>query len=292
LITKVIPFICCLLLVPVPDVVWSAVTVVDSTGAKIHLPKPARRIISLAPHTTELLFAAGAGQWVVGAVSYSDYPKAALAIPRVGGYQSFDYEAIVGLRPDLILAWKSGNPVSGLEKLARLGYPVYVTEARSLEDIPVLLRDISKMTATESQGEREALRFDEHLSQLRKRYASARKLTVFYQIWRQPLMTVNHEHLINKVIALCGGINIFSELDLLAGSVGVESVLKRNPDVIMINGQGERYTQWSADWQQWSQLTAVKNKHVFEINPDTMSRHSPRILQGAEELCSKLDSAR
>lgn len=276
----------------VPLLSWSSVTVVDSTGANIHLQQPARRIISLAPHTTELIFAAGAGQWIVGAVSYSDFPQAALAIPRVGGYQSFDYEAIIKLRPDLILAWKSGNPASGLEKLARLGYPVFVTEAQSLEDIPYLLREISRLTATEPQGERAASHFNQQLTQLRSRYVSKKKVSVFYQIWRQPLMTVNGKHLINKVIELCGGINIFSELNLLAGSVGIESVLKRNPDVIMINGQGERFTQWSTDWLKWGQLKAVKNKHVFEINPDTMSRHSPRILQGAEEVCSKLDSAR
>lgn len=270
----------------------AALAVLDSTGSQIKLEEPARRIISLAPHTTELLFAAGAGQWVVGAVSYSDYPQAALKIPRIGGYQSLDFETIVRLKPDLIIAWKSGNSASAIEKLHKLGFPVFVTEARELEDIPALLAAISTLTATQQQGNRAVKQFNTHLSQLRQRYASVKKVKVFYQIWRQPLMTVNQDHLISKVIDLCGGINIFSGLTQLAGSVGIEGVLDRNPDVILINGQGERYQQWSADWWQWNQMTAVKNRHVFEINPDTMSRHSPRILLGADEVCSRLDSIR
>lgn len=275
-----------------PTLVFSADATQHAVDSGLILEKPARRIISLAPHTTELLYAAGAGQWIVGAVSYSDYPKEALAIPRVGGYQSFDYEAIVALRPDLIVAWKSGNPSSGLDKLRGLGIPVFVTEARSLNDIPELLMQLSQLTATQRQAEREALRYKQHLAQLRQRYASAKKLSVFYQIWRQPLMTVNGEHLMNKVIELCGGENIFAGLDLLAGSVGIESIIQRNPDVIMINSKPERFTTWSADWQKWKQLKAVKNNHVFMIDPDTMSRHSPRILLGAEEVCGKLDRVR
>jgi len=266
--------------------------VTDSLGQIIELNKPARRIVSLAPHTTEMLFAAGAGEWVVGAVKYSDYPQQAKKIPRVGGYKSFDYEAIIALKPDLVIAWQSGNSRAGIDQLKKLGYPVFVTEPRTFSDIPELIESIAVLTDTVKQAELVIRRFNEQLKQLRERYQGVEKLKVFYQVWRQPLMTVNSDHLINKVINLCGGINIFQALGSLAGSVGIESVLQRDPDLIIVNGQGERFKQWGSDWQQWKQLQAVRNHAIFDVNPDTMSRHSPRILQGAEEVCSILESVR
>lgn len=265
---------------------------VDSTGQIISLHRPAQRIISLAPHTTEILFAIGAGERVVGVVSYSDYPQQALQLPKVGSNQAFDYEAIVALEPDLILAWQSGNPATSIEKLRQMGYPVFITEPRTLEDIPALLRNISKLTATQHTAETVAHEFSERLGRLRKHYADTVPLKVFFQIWQQPLMTVSTKHIINQVIELCGGVNIFDQQDTLAATVDIEGVIVRNPDVIIINGQGGRFDEWQDYWRQWQVVNAVRDGFIYQVNPDITSRHTPRLITGAEQLCRLLDQAR
>ncbi|NOY67775.1 MAG: cobalamin-binding protein [Gammaproteobacteria bacterium] len=271
---------------------FAVIEVIDDDGSRVSLKQPARKIVSLAPHTTELLFAAGAGQWVVGAVNFSDYPLAAKSIARVGGYQSLDYEKIITLQPDLVVAWQSGNRPANIEKLKKMGIPVFVTEARKLDDIPVLLEKISRLTDTQAQAKKIINQYQQHLSSLRRLNLDKKKISVFFQIWQHPLMTVNSEHLINQVINLCGGVNIFTDMKMLSGSVGIEDILLKNPEVIMINGRDERFKNWGSSWSKWKKITAVKNNHVFQVNPDTMSRHSPRILSGADEVCGILDSVR
>ena len=267
-------------------------TAIDSTGQKVTLDQPARRIISLAPHATELLFATGAGEQVVGVVAYSDYPQQALKLPQVGSNQSLDFEAIVALKPDLILAWQSGNPATSLEKLKKMGYPIYITEPRKLEDIPVLLREISKLTDTQQIANEVAEAFLRRLSALRKHYSNATPISVFFQIWQQPLMTISSSHIINQAIELCGGVNIFDQQDTLAATVDIESVIVRNPAVIIINGQGGRFDQWRDYWLQWRAMEAVKNGFIYQVNADITSRHTPRLIEGAEQLCLLLDQAR
>jgi len=272
--------------------VAASIEVVDDSGLSVVLKQPARRIVSLAPHATELLFAAGAGQQVVGVVDFSDYPESAKSITSVGGYQSLDYEKIISLQPDLIVAWKSGNPAGSIEKLKKMGIPVFITEARMLDDIPGLLMRIGGLTDTQKQAQKVIDQYNKHLSLLRQQNKNKKKVSVFYQIWQQPLMTVNSEHLINKIITLCGGVNIFADMAMLSGAVGMEDILIQNPDVIMINGKEKRFKDWGSAWGQWKQLKAVQEKQIFKVNPDTMSRHSPRILQGADEVCGILDSVR
>ena len=268
------------------------VSAVDSTGQRVELLQPAVRIISLAPHTTELLFASGAGEHVVGVVSYSDYPEQARRLTNVGSHQALDYEAIVALKPDLILAWKSGNPPTSLEKLKNMGYPVFITEPRHLTDIPILLREIAKLTQTEGIAEVAANQFSDQLQQLYKRYSNVQPLKVFFQIWQQPLMTISASHIINEVIELCGGVNIFDQQDRLATTVEIESVILRDPDVIIINGQGGQFDRWRQYWQQWSVMQAVKTDSIYQVNPDITSRHTPRLIMGAAHLCGLLDHAR
>ncbi|HED18041.1 MAG TPA: cobalamin-binding protein [Gammaproteobacteria bacterium] len=280
---------CLLLLLPLSA---QALEVADDTGQRVYLEKPAQRIVSLAPHITELLFAAGAGDAVVGAVSYSDYPPEAARLANVGNYEHLNLEAIVELQPDLVVAWKSGNPVAQIEQLSRLGLPVFYSEPRRLEDIANNLKRLGRLAGSEDTANAAAARFSEHTQRLKARYSRAKPVRVFYQIWHRPLMTINGEHLISQVINLCGGRNIFSDLATLAPTVGLEAVLAANPEVIIASGMAAQQPQWLDQWRKWPQIAAVKNRQLYIIPPDLIQRQTPRVLEGAEQMCKQLEQAR
>ncbi|OGI47192.1 MAG: cobalamin-binding protein [Candidatus Muproteobacteria bacterium RIFCSPHIGHO2_01_FULL_65_16] len=264
----------------------------DDAGATVVLAAPARRVVSLAPHVTELLYAAGAGGYVVGAVDYSDYPEAAKRIPRVGSYTGLDLEAIVALRPDLIIAWQSGNPPSQVERLRALGLAVYVSEPRHIEDVATNIERLGRLAGTADAALRAARAFRQRHEALRRRYAARPAVTVFYQIWDRPLMTVNGKQLISDVIHLCGGRNVFADLPILAPTVDVEAVLAADPEAIVASGAGASRPEWFDAWRRWPQLRAVRRDNLFVVPPDVLQRHGPRILDGAEHLCADLEAAR
>ena len=269
----------------------AALTVRDDTGRPVELPQPARRIVSLAPHTTELLYAAGAGDYVVGAVDYSDYPEAAKALPRVGSGAALDLEAILALRPDLVVGWQNGNPVAVLDKLQSLGVALFRSEPHKLEDVASDLRALGHLAGTDATAEAASKNYLARLQQLRARYSGKTPVTVFFQIWHQPLMTINGEHLISQVIELCGGVNVFAAQPALVPKLDVEAVLAADPQAI-ITGERASHPDWRQDWQRWPSLRAVRDGFLFDVNPDVLQRHTPRLLQGAEELCELLARVR
>ncbi len=272
--------------------VTAEINVVDSTGATLTLGQPAQRIVSLAPHLTELLFAAGAGEQLVGTVDYSDYPAAALKIPRIGAYNSISYEAIVNLSPDLVLAWQSGNGGEMVARLRALGLSVYVDEPDSLAAIGESLGKLGQLAGTELEARRVMMAYQQKLLELRRLYSLQRPLSVFYQIWDDPLLTINGEHLISKVIELCGGRNVFASAVPLVPKLSVESVLALNPQVILASGEEEQRREWLKDWQAWPMLDAVKSGRLYFVPASLLQRHTPRLLEGAELLCRQLDVAR
>ncbi len=270
----------------------ASVSVKDDAGNTVTLAKPAQRIISLAPHVTELLYAAGAGNRLVGAVEYSDYPEAAKSLPRVGSYNAVDLERIIALKPDLVVVWQSGTLKGSVQKLRQMGVPVFASEPQTLEDIAQNLRRLGQLAGTDKTASAAAERFLTGLNRLRARYGHSEPVSVFYQVWQQPLMTIGGRHMISQVIELCGGRNIFAGLSALAPRVSLESVLAKNPQVIVGGGVTENNPQWKEYWQQWPQIRAVKNSHVYSVNPDLLQRQTPRILLGAEVLCEQLEQVR
>jgi iron complex transport system substrate-binding protein len=264
----------------------------DDSGATVRLAAPARRIVSLAPHVTEVLFAAGAGERVVGTVDYSDYPDAAKRLPRVGGYSRLDLEAIAALKPDLVIAWQSGNPAAHVARLKELGLPIYFSQPNSIEDIAHSLEQYGRLAGTEAVADGKARAFRERLGQLRARYQDQAPVRVFYQIWKSPLSTVNDRQIISSVIRLCGGVNVFADLPSIAPVVSIESVLVANPEVIVASGMDLARPEWLDDWTRWTQITAATRGNLFFIPPDIIQRHTPRLLDGAEQLCGHLDTAR
>lgn len=270
----------------------AAIDLTDDLGNAVHLDAPARRIVSLAPHITELIFAAGAGEALVAGVDYSDYPPAAKQLPSVGSYTNADLEAVVSHRPDLVIGWRSGNPPTQIDRLRALGIPVYLNESRDLAAVAQTLRQIGTLAGTEASAETAARQFEAREQALRARYADQPPVGVFYEIWNQPLMTINGDHLISAVIRLCGGRNVFAPLKLLAPKIGTEAVLVADPETIVASGMGESRPEWLDDWRQWPQLTAVQRGNLFFIPPELIQRHTPRILEGAQRLCEQLDTAR
>lgn len=264
----------------------------DDTGQEIRLKAPAKRIVALAPHIAESLFAAGAGSQIIGTVDYSDYPLEAKKIARVGGYSRVDLEAVAAMKPDLVIAWESGNNMNQVSKLRNLGLTVYVTQPNKLESVADQLERFGQLAGTEAVAKPAAERFRQRLEGLRKANAGKRSLRVFYQIWKSPLMTVGGPQIISDAIKLCGGENVFGQLRQMAPTVSVEAVLETNPDVIIATGMGDARPEWLGDWDKWTQMSAVKRKNLFHINPDIMQRHTPRILDGVEKLCTHLDNAR
>lgn len=268
------------------------IVVRDDTGATVRLAAPARRIVSLAPHVTETLYAAGAGARLVGAVEYSDYPEAAKALPRVGGYSRLDLEAIAALRPDLVIGFASGNAPAHLARLRALGIPVYLSQPNRIEDVAGNLEHFGELAGSAATARAAATAFRDRLQALRARYSGRPPVRTFYQMWKQPLMTVGGGQVISDAIRLCGGDNVFGELKPLAPTVTVEAVIAADPEAIVASGMDASRPDWLDDWRRWKDLLAVKRDNLFFVPPDLLQRHTPRIVEGAERLCIHLETAR
>ena len=264
----------------------------DDYGKDVKLEQPAARIVSLAPHLTELVYAAGAGSRLVGAVEFSDFPAAARTLPIVGSDARIDLEAVLSLRPDLVVAWPNAGSLRAVDRLAELGLPVFRSEPRELDDVPRTLQRLGRLAGSEAHADGAAAAFRVRASALEKRYAGQRRVRVFYQIWDRPLLTVNGDHIISKVIALCGGENVFAGLPLLVPEVGREAVLRANPEAIVASGSNDAQPRWLEAWKAYSGLAAAARGQVYAIPPDLIQRQTPRILDGAERLCGMLEGVR
>jgi iron complex transport system substrate-binding protein len=268
------------------------INVVDFEGREVSLSAPAKRIIALAPNIVENLFSAGAGDKLVGVVDYSNFPAAAQQIERVGNYKTWSLESIVALKPDLVLMWSSGNGIDALHSLERLGIPVFASEVRQLADIPKAIRTYGVLAGTEGHSEREAARIEQALSALNSRYAQQQPVSVFYQVWDEPLQTLNGDHFISRVIELCGGVNAFADAPHLAPRINIEAVLERDPQVIIASGMGEARPDWLDQWHAYPSLTAVQQQALFFVPPDYIQRPTSRVLLGAAQLCDQLATVR
>lgn len=272
------------------DLVHAApIRATDDRGKQFVLSAPAQRVIALAPNLTELIYGAGGGARVIAVDSYSKYPPAVDNLPRIGDSAGLDVERILALRPDLVFGWLSGNKPSDIARLEQLGVPVFLSEPRRLPDIPRTLRVIGGLLGSVGAAEEQARMFERKLESLRPAAAGARRVDVFFEVWYQPLITVNGQHLVSDVLELCGGRNVFAALPALAPSVSLESVLRADPEVIIA-------TEVPADalgaWSKIPRLRAVKLRQIYQLDPDLITRSTPRVLEGAEKICTWLDAAR
>lgn len=274
---------------------WAAaahadVAVLDDEGRRVALAQPARRIVSLAPHLTEQLYAIGAGDLIVGTTDFADYPDAARALPRVARAHSVDLERVSAARPDLVLIWGSGFPPATIDAVRRLGAPTFVSEPARLADIATSLERLGTLTGRPAQRAVEA--FNAKLAALRERYRGRREVRVFYQVWAEPLMTLGGRHVISEAIALCGGRNVFADLAPIAPRVSTEAVLAADPEVIVTAEPGAYPSAALDSWRRFERITAVRRDRLVTLDADRINRHGPRIVDEAEALCAAIDRAR
>lgn len=281
----------------------AAVSVKDDQGNLVRLSGPARRVISLAPSLTEMLYAAGGGNTLVGAVEYSDYPPAALKVPRIGSNMHLDLERIAQLKPDLVLVWMHGNAEREIERLRVLKIPMFFLEPHHLGDIPDGLERIGHLVGTDRVASQAAVQFRARHATLQATFARRAPVRVFYQVADQPLMTINDQQIISDVIHLCGGINVFGKENMLVPQLSTESVVAANPDIILTARIGASNdhadtAQRKPDepglqrWLAFHDMKAVRNGQLWLIPGDQISRHGPRIVDGAAAVCAALDAAR
>jgi len=269
-----------------------AVTATDSSGRRVTLARPAERIISLAPHATELLFAAGAGSRLVAASEYSDYPQAAKRLPRVASSGAIDLEQVLALRPDLVVAWRLEATTKALDRLESLGVLLAYVEPRRLDEIPQAVEMLGTLAATDSIARAEAARLRAELARLRSAYRGRPVIDVFYQISERPLMTLNGRHFVSDALALCGGRNVFANAPIIAAAVDAEAVLAANPQAIIAARSDPADRSWQAFWLRFGELRAVHDRNLLALHVDEMHRHGPRAIASTARLCELLDEAR
>lgn len=281
-----------LLLLCVVPAARATITVTDSLNRTVEIAAPARRVVTLAPHLVENLYSAGGGPHIVGTVSFSNFPPEASELPLVGSFNAFSLESIVALKPDLIVMWGSGNGPQALERLSTVGIPIYVDELRDLQELYRSIENLGTLTGATATAGAEALRLERTIEQLRKSRTDVQRLGVFYQIWHEPLQTLGGDHMINEIIDLCGGRNIYSDTKVLAPRVSIESILDRDPDVIVASGMSRERPAWLEQWRAYPALKAVRNDTLYSVDPDLILRPTARLVKGAQTLCQHLDDAR
>lgn len=251
----------------------------------------AERVISLAPHLTEMMYSAGAGNQLVGTVNYSDYPSEAKKLAIIGGYSNLNYEKIISLNPDVVLYWQGGNQAQAIKRLQQLGINVLSFKEKTLDDIPQTILKLGKRFHTENHARKISQQLTQQLQQLKTTYQHHHKVTVFYQIWDAPLMTIGKPQFLNEAIELCGGQNIFNDQLQPAPQVSLESVLARNPQIILLGGQKQKQQQWQTYWQQFTQLHATQNQQIYLLNADHFQRPTARLIHALPALCQTINQA-
>jgi len=280
-----VPILFILILLLVGASAEASITVKDDLGNTIRLDHPATRIVSLAPHLTEILFYLGLGDKVVGVVEFSDFPSQAKKVKRVGNAFSVSVEAIVELKPDLILVWSSGGSGEQVRKLKSLGIPVYYSEPRVLLEVAEGIERIALLAGKGQRGSLAKQQFQARLQEVGRVPSGNNEPRVFFQISATDLYTVNDKHLMGQAISLCGGKNIFGSLNVPVPLVSSEAILVGQPQIIVRSADFPGQTEWRYQWQKYKQIPAVANNHLYEVSADLISRPGFRMLQGIRQLC-------
>ena len=249
----------------------------------------AARVVTLAPHLAELMFEIGAGDLVVGVSAWSDYPDDVTSLPIVGDAFTVDHERLALLDPDVLLAWESGMPAHTVDELRAAGYRVEVVRTRGVEDVALAMLRLGELTGHERQAQRAADEYRSELVSLASHFAGMGRIRVFYQVSDRPLFTINGQHFLSELIGICGGTNIFADLDELAPAITDEAVVLRNPEVMIASDAND---EPFAEWQRWPNIAANRYRNHFRIGADTSSRPTPRIVEAGRQICTALDAGR
>lgn len=266
------------------------ISVRDDDGNLVTLRQPAQRIIAMAPHVTELLYAAGGGDKIVGAVNYSDYPAAAKLLPRVGDNRQVDLERVIAMKPDLIVVWLHGGSERQIELLRQLKVPIFHSEPKQLDGIADSLVRLGQLMGTQTVANAAAAKVRTQFAALAQTYGNRSPVRLFYQVWDKPLYTLSKGSIVSDAMRLCGGVNIFGALPVTAPVVGIEAVLQADPEAIF--GTSEKNYGGVNLWRQYPTMQAVRAGNLFTLNGELLNRAGPRMVAGTRALCEKLELAR
>lgn len=270
---------------------WAA-AVEDDRGVTVRVAAPVERVVSLAPFITELVFAAGAGDRLAAVSEHSDYPDAARDLPRIGNAFNVNLERLLAARPDLVISWQTGIDPRIVQRLESMGIPVFVLEPRDIDGVASALRRIGRLLGSGDAADRRARELTTQIEEIRRRYAGRGAVSVFYQISRKPLMTLNGRHMVTAILDLCGGVNVFRELAPIAPTVNREQVLERDPDAILVSAANGRAPESIDFWRRYPSMKAVRHDNVHVVDADLLNRQTPRLVDGARQVCAVLDRAR
>lgn len=252
--------------------------------------EPAQRVISLAPHATELAYAAGLGDKLIAVSEMSDYPAQANTLEKVSNYQGIKLERIIALQPDLVIAWPAGNPAKELEKLKQFDIPIYYSSTGSLQDIANNIEQLSQYSEDPQVGKKAADHFRSQLTALKQRYNTENKVRYFYQLSEKPIITVAGKNWPSEVFTFCGGENIFTDSGSPYPQVSIEQVITRQPEVIFTS---QHAMSNDGMWSEWkNELPALKSGHIWSLNADWINRPTPRTLNAITEVCEHFESVR
>lgn len=271
---------------------FAGVSAVDSDGRRLELAQPAARIVSLAPHVTEQLFAAGAGARLVAVSEYSDYPEEAKRLPQVASSGGVDLERVLALKPDLVVAWRLEATAAALARLEGLGVPVFYSEPRRLAQIPDSIEALGVLAGTPDVARSVAVSLRSQLGALKAKYESKRSVSVFYQISERPLMTLGGRQFVSDAIELCGGHNVFADSPVMAPQVNIEAVLAADPEAIITASALPSDRSWQALWRRFPGMRAVRADNLYAVPMNEMHRHGPRAIGATALLCRDIDDAR
>ncbi len=269
-----------------------AAVVIDDTGRRVTVPPPPLRIASLAPNVTAMLFAAGAGAEVVATSEYSTEPPGARRIPRIGDANAINLERLVALHPAVIVAWPGGENPAEIERVGRLGIPIYREQVGALVELPASVRRLGVLAGMQIAADREAAELDSRVAALTRRYAGAKPVTVLLQVWSRPVYTVGGPHLLTDALRVCGARNVFGDLRQLSPAVTTESVIARDPQIIIAVGPRAASESWLADWRRFPEMRAVARGNLVSFVDQRLARMGPSVIDATQELCQVIDTAR
>lgn len=252
----------------------------------------AQRIVTLAPALTELVYAAGAGNQLVGVSAWSNYPPAATRLPVVSDHAAVNREALLALKPDVVLAWKTGTPERMMESVRSLGVAVRLIDGQRIDDVPRLLREIGQVAGTSESAEKVAKAYETRLANIRRQYAGERPVRAVIEIWHAPFMSVSGAHYMSDALVACGGRNVLSELPGITPEVSLERIVDIDPEAIVGAGSADNVTRFKDNWKRFASLKAVRRDNLIWLDPDTIQRQTPRLLEGVEQLCRQLARSR
>jgi iron complex transport system substrate-binding protein len=264
--------------------VFASISIIDDDSRVVTLDRPAVRVVTLSPSLAEIVFAIGGGDRLVGVSSYSDDPPEALKIPVVASPGRIDAERLRMLRPDLVIGWRSGNPVRDVARLQRGNVPVFMTEPQSLADISRIARSIGMLLGLENSAIEVAGRYDDAIASLAARDQSS--VSVFVEIWHRPMITVNGEHLVSDILRVCGGRNVFAKIPTLTARVSAEQLLVANPALLIVSGTVESMPEMVRRWRTFKTIQAVRDNRIVMIDPRILHRQGLRIVEGARQVCA------